>query len=337
MVPTPGGGFDGTRPVRHRGHSASARSTVRAVTEELYSLLACPHDRTAPLRQESGALVCPRCNARFPISDGVVSFLGAQELSEAEQRERSSRDDQSGWYDTMFEGYTNAVEVPTVVRRVGRPDGPILDHGAGSGRISEALLDLGQPVVALDYSGAMLRLAVERAKGRPLLAVQSDGRRLPLRDGVFHAATCIEVYVHFREDDRRRILDELARVLVPSGRLVISALNWNLVYRVWEKLGNEGAREGEHLLGDMYYRRLSKQEFCDEVERLFDVEEMVGIRNIPARTLAGGIRKAGLSRAADRFLDVMVERGHRLDWALEKTPLSGLTGFFWLATARRRA
>ena len=203
----------------------------------------------------------------------------------------------------MFEGYTNAVEVPTVLARIGRPNGPILDHGAGTGRITSALVELGQPVIAVDYSAVSLRTLVERCAGKgtgPVLAVQADVRHLPVRDGVMAAATSVEIYEHVRGgDERRRVLEELARVLSPGGVLAISTFNFNLVYRLWKLKGNVGAREGEHLLGgDFYYYRFSHREFRDELAAVFDVDHVAGIRNIPARIperrgAQGGGRRAG--------------------------------------------
>lgn len=307
--------------------------------ESLLSLLCCPVDRS-DLRSGPSALDCPACGASYPVRDGIVSFLTAEQLSEQERREQSSRDQESVWYDSMFEGYTNAVEVPTVLARIGRPAGPILDHGAGTGRITSALTGLGQPVIAVDYSMVSLRTLVERCAGQGrVLAVQADVRRLPVRDGVVAAATSVEIYEHVRGvEERRRVLQELARVLAPEGVLAISTFNYNLVYRLWALKGNEGAREGEHLLGgDFYYYRFSHREFEEELAAVFDVDHVVGIRNIPARTLAGLVRRLGAGRLADRFLDLMVRRGHRLDRALERTPLSRPLGFFWLARAVRRA
>ena len=304
----------------------------------LYELLCCPHDHTAPLTAEATHLACPTCHTTFPISDGIVCFLSAHQLSDQLDRERQSRDEESSWYDTMFEGYTNAVEVPSSVRRIGRPDGPILDAGAGTGRITEALLPLGQPIVAVDYSEASLRILLKRVEGSvsPVLAVQSDLRSLPIRSGTMAASTCIEVYAQLRADDRRRLLTEMHRVLVPGAALSISAYNLNLLFRSWQRV-NPKAREGEHMLGgDFYYIRLTRQEFGEELEELFDVEELTGIRNIPARTIAGAFERVGLRATGDRVLDLMVDRGHRLDFWIERTPLAGLVGFFWLATARRR-
>jgi SAM-dependent methyltransferase len=194
---------------------------------------------------------------------------------------------------------------------------------------------LGQPVVAVDYSEACLRRMLARTAGAPVLAVQSDLRRLPVRDGVMAAATCIEVYSQFRGPDRRRVLGELARALAPDGTLSISAFNYNLLFRLWNMRGNEGAREGEHMLGgDYYYFRFRHSEFRRELEAVFDVEELTGIRNIPARSIAEGLRRLRLECAGDRFLRFMVDRGYAADFWIECTPLADAVGFFWQAKCR---
>ena len=175
-----------------------------------------------------------------------------------------------------------------------------------------------------------------RTGGAPVLAVQSDIRRLPVKDGVAGAATCIETYSQFRPDDRGRILAELRRTLAPGGTLSISAFNYNGVFRLWSLLGNEGARQGEHMLGgDYHYQRFTKAEFRRELEAHFQVEELAGIRNIPARTIAGGLGRVGLRSTGDRFLRFMTERGHAADVWLEPTPLASAVGFFWQAKCRR--
>ena len=298
--------------------------------------LCCPRDR-GPVETGAGGLACSVCGTHFPIRDGIVSFLSAQALSEQDHRERAMRDDESVWYDPMFEGYTNAVEVPAAVRRVDAREGVVLDLGCGTGRITGALVALGRPIMAVDYSEACLQRMLARTQGAPVLAVQSDIRRLPVKDGVAGAATCIETYSQFRPDDRARILAELRRVLAPGGTLSISAFNYNVVFRLWSLLGNEGARQGEHMLGgDYHYQRFTKSEIRRELEAQFDVEELTGIRNIPARSIAGGLAKLRLGSAGDRFLRFMTDRGHAADFWLEGHRVADLVGFFWQAKCRPR-
>ena len=302
--------------------------------QELLDLLCCPLDQGAPLTESGTSLECPTCGALYPVVDGIVVFLTAQELSDQEEKERNFRSEESEWYDDMYVGYTDLVEVPTVVRRLGRPFGPILDAGCGTGRITEALVPLGQPIVAIDYSEACLRKMQQRTAGLRVLAVQSDLRNLPLRSGVMAAAISIEVHPHLRDGDRQRYLGELDRFLAPDAPLSISTLNYNLVFRAWQALGNDGAREGEHVLGnDYHYRRFDRDEFRRELAEHFAVEELTGIRNIPARSLAGAVSKVGWRQGGDKLLGLMNQRGYKVDHMLERTAVAGMVGFFWLAKA----
>jgi len=304
----------------------------------LLHLLCCPLDQGAPLRQAGDSLECPVCAALYPVVDGIVVFLTAEQLSDQEEKERNFRSEESVRYDDMYAGYTDLVEVPTVVRRLGQPSGPILDAGCGTGRITEALVPLGQPIVAVDYSEACLRRMQHRTAGAPVLAVQADLRRLPLRSGTMSAGISIEVHSHQRDGQRDTYLAELSRVLAAGGPLSISTLNYNLVFRAWKALGNDEARMGQQVLGNDYpYRRFDREEFRRELAAYFEVEELTGIRNIPARSLAGAVRKIGSARGADRFLSLMNQRGYKVDHFIERTGLAGMVGFFWLAKAVNRA
>lgn len=305
---------------------------------ELLQLLCCPRDQTAPLHIAEDSLSCPTCGATFPVVDGIVVFLSIQQLSAEEEREKEFRSAESADYDDLYAGYTDAVEVPSVMRRVGRPVGPLLDAGCGTGRITKALGVLDQPIVAIDYSDVCLRRMLARCEGMRVLAVQSDLRSIPVRSGAMSAATCMEVHQHVRDADRPRFLAELARVLAPGAPLVISTFNFNLVFRAWRLLGNEGARRGEHVLGNDYpYRRFGRKEFAGELTAAFEVEELTGIRNIPARSLAQAIRRLGARRAGDRFQRYMTEHGLRADHFMERTAVARALGFFWLARAVKRS
>jgi len=304
---------------------------------DLLELLCCPVDQGTPLAESGSSLECPTCQALYPVVDGIVVFLTAQQLSDQEEKERNFRSQESEWYDDMYAGYTDLVEVPTVVRRLERPFGPILDAGCGTGRITEALVALGQPIVAIDYTEACLRKMQQRTAGARVLAVQSDLRNLPLRSDVMAAAISIEVHPHLRDGDRQRYLSELARVMAQGAPLSISTLNYNLVFRAWQAFGNDGAREGEHVLGnDYHYRRFDRVEFRRELAANFEVEELTGIRNIPARSLAGAVGKVGWRQGGDKLLGVMNKKGYKVDHFLERTAVAGMVGFFWLAKAIKR-
>lgn len=303
----------------------------------LLHLLWCPACH-GDLSEHVDAVVCDRCGQRHPVLDGVVSFLMGAELDETDRREQLSRDAEASWYDTIFGEYTNIVEVPTTVARLGRPSGAVLDFGAGTGRMTTFVArEVGAPIVAVDYSIEQLRRLVPRCSGYEVLPVHADGRSLPVRDGAMAAVVSAEVYEHFRTEDRRRVLIELDRVMAPGAPLSISTLSFNLLYRLWRLKGNRGAKQGEHLLGgDFFYVRQTAREFRAELEEVFDVEEVVGIRNLPVRSLTVALTKVAGGGVAARFERFMIRRGHRLDRAMERVPLSPLSGFFLLARVRAR-
>jgi tRNA (uracil-5-)-methyltransferase TRM9 len=108
-----------------------------------------------------------------------------------------------------------------------------LDVGCGNGRHAELLATRTERVVALDASRELLRLARERLTDRAVAFVQGDANRLPVAtDGVD-----VGVYVatiHHLPDraTRRESLAELARVLAPGGRALVSA--WSTTHDRFE-------------------------------------------------------------------------------------------------------
>ncbi|WAX56103.1 hypothetical protein M6B22_16390 [Jatrophihabitans cynanchi] len=46
-----------------------------SIDPELLTLLACPSEDHAPLREDGDSLVCTFCRSRFPIDDGIPVLL----------------------------------------------------------------------------------------------------------------------------------------------------------------------------------------------------------------------------------------------------------------------
>ena len=91
----------------------------------------------------------------------------------------------------------------------------VLEVGCGPGEFSARIRDeLGAEVVAVDSSPRM----VELARRRGLDARLGDVQALELADGEFDCAVAAWMLYHVPDVDRA--LRELARVLVPGGRLV---------------------------------------------------------------------------------------------------------------------
>jgi ubiquinone/menaquinone biosynthesis C-methylase UbiE len=98
----------------------------------------------------------------------------------------------------------------------------ILDVGSGAGQIVRHLLkyaDADATITGLDLSPEMLRRARMRLNSDRPQFVSADLARLPFNDGAFDCVTCGFVLEHLPE--ARPGLAELARVLVPGGRMLL--------------------------------------------------------------------------------------------------------------------
>jgi ubiquinone/menaquinone biosynthesis C-methylase UbiE len=115
----------------------------------------------------------------------------------------------------------------------GRTAEVALDLGCGNGRHAGPLAERAGVVLAVDLSRELLDVARERARERgyadALAAVQADAATLPLRDGTVDLAVYVAALHHLRPRSRRvRSLDELARVLAPGARALVSA--WSVTH-----------------------------------------------------------------------------------------------------------
>ena len=106
-----------------------------------------------------------------------------------------------------------------------------LDLGCGNGRHAELLAETADRVVGADVSRGLLGEARDRAdeRGFALDLVQADAAALPLDDATVGVAVYVATLHHLPSGTARvRSLDELARVLTPDGRALVSA--WSTVH-----------------------------------------------------------------------------------------------------------
>ena len=105
--------------------------------------------------------------------------------------------------------------------------GPVVDLGCGPGFLCAALMREGFSVLALDRSPASLERVRERFAGDPrfLGAESTDLDRLPLGDGDAGAVFLVEVLEHLPREGWDALVAEVARVLQPGGRFVLTTPN----------------------------------------------------------------------------------------------------------------
>jgi SAM-dependent methyltransferase len=88
------------------------------------------------------------------------------------------------WHDVECGGYVE--DLPLWRAMAAEHGGPVLDLGAGTGRVALDLARAGHEVVALDVDGELLAALRERAWALPVRTVEADarcfalGRRFPL-------------------------------------------------------------------------------------------------------------------------------------------------------------
>lgn len=102
--------------------------------------------------------------------------------------------------------------------------GNILDVGSGAGQITKHLLkyaDDDAQITCFDLSHEMLRRARNRLKSDRPRFVTADMTQLPFPDATFDCITCGYVLEHLPDPEPG--LAELARVLVPGGRMLLLA------------------------------------------------------------------------------------------------------------------
>ncbi|WP_128904406.1 class I SAM-dependent methyltransferase [Halorubrum amylolyticum] len=110
----------------------------------------------------------------------------------------------------------------------GRTAARALDLGCGNGRHAELLAERADAVVGVDLSRGLLREAVARARDRTYDGtasfVHGDAAALPIAADAVGLAVYVATVHHLPSREARvRSLDELARVLAPSGTALVSA------------------------------------------------------------------------------------------------------------------
>ena len=100
----------------------------------------------------------------------------------------------------------------------------VLEIGAGTGRITEALARVAPSVVAVDYAPAMLRRAAARlAHLKNVQLLLADARALPLSGAFDLIALPYRVIHHVEPEDRPRLWRSLAALLADDGRIAFDS------------------------------------------------------------------------------------------------------------------
>lgn len=127
----------------------------------------------------------------------------------------------------------------------------ILDLACGHGRLSNRLAGHGYQVTGLDAQPTFLERAHEDAHAHHTPTyLLGDMRELPWTDHFDAVLSWFTSFGYFHDDDNRRVLAEIARALVPGGRLLMDLNNYPGVLRTYQQ--SVTVESGDDLLIDQH-------------------------------------------------------------------------------------
>ncbi len=116
------------------------------------------------------------------------------------------------------------LNLPALLELLPPPGQLTLDIACGEGRLSRELARLGHRVIGIDSSPSLIAAAREAGRAGPdhelLLA---DAAAIPLDDGMADLAVASMALMTI--DDVPAVVGEVARVLAPGGRFVVTLLH----------------------------------------------------------------------------------------------------------------
>ncbi len=165
------------------------------------------------------------------------------------------------WYETPLGAFVEAEELAALqsVLQGVSAEKPIVEVGAGTGRVAAWLARSGYNVIAVEPSAAMRRYGEKRTAGMPVQWVAAHAYMLPFADSS-QAAVLFFATLEFIPEPQRA-LREAVRTLQPGGVLIVGLLHahspWAALY-CW--LGRRGElpwsqarfytpEDVEHLIG----------------------------------------------------------------------------------------
>jgi ubiquinone/menaquinone biosynthesis C-methylase UbiE len=178
-------------------------------------------------------------------------------------------------YDRREHDAVYMAAVAAVARRLDpRPGERIFDAGCGTGLPLCQYLRAGISVTAVDLSVSMLARLRAKFPGGSLQFIKADLSQLPFPDGYFDRVLSANVLNGIPTPDlRSRCIAELARVLKPGGRFVVSVHNWSR-RRQLARTVKEGIPAGADKVPYIY--RFTEAEFRVLLETSFKVLRLFG-------------------------------------------------------------
>jgi len=143
------------------------------------------------------------------------------------------------WHDVECGAYAADLKVWTEL--ADRCGDPVLELGAGTGRLAIHLARRGHRVIGLDHDETLIEAQGERAAGLPVTPLLADARGFELPEPVALAIAPMQLLQMLADQtERLACLDSIAAQLLPGGRVAAAMVE-----------GMPEPEEGEPLLPDV--------------------------------------------------------------------------------------
>ncbi|HKZ14539.1 MAG TPA: class I SAM-dependent methyltransferase [Solirubrobacterales bacterium] len=178
------------------------------------------------------------------------------------------------WHDVECGAY--AADLRVWERLADRCGDPVLELGAGTGRLAIYLARHGHRVLGLDYDEELIAAQRERAAGLPVIPLLADARGFELPEPVALALAPMQLLQMLaNQAERLACLDSIAAQLLPGGRVAAAIVE-----------GMPEPEEGEPLLPDV-------REVDGWIYSSLPLEAVVGAERIVVRRLRQKVSPAG--------------------------------------------
>ncbi len=223
-------------------------------------------DDSAFVKRYLGRLRDLGCEVQAPSEGKTEDFVRIE-------KEREARDEQAEDYDRMWSmKVLGLFEMPAYKKALTKETAsPLLEAGAGTGRLTAVFAEIAPEVVAVDMSRDSLLRNRVRHLGRtrhPVYWVHADLTHMPLKDASFGRCAHAGVYEHIPSQELRlQFLSHARRTMKPGGALMLSAYRYKGLTTLFEK-------QGEHAGGIPFFR-FTPEELQAEVAQHFEVEHFI--------------------------------------------------------------